>query len=73
VLLEIWNRGIPALVNACCRALDGRVRRANGGFTYRSVGEFREALDFLLSHDDSVKPSAVRAWRAWNANTAGQS
>jgi len=55
VLLEAWNRGIRALVNAPCRVLDGQVRRANGGLTYRSVGEFREALDFQLTHDDSRK------------------
>ena len=51
VLLEAWNCGTPALVNARCRVLDGQVRRANGGLTYRSAGEFREALDFLLAHD----------------------
>jgi glycosyltransferase involved in cell wall biosynthesis len=53
VLLEAWNAGTPALVNARCRVLDGQVRRANGGLTYRSAGEFREALDFLLSHEDA--------------------
>ena len=53
VLLEAWNHGVPALVNARCRVLDGQVRRANGGLTYRSGGEFREALDFLLSREDS--------------------
>jgi glycosyltransferase involved in cell wall biosynthesis len=53
VLLEAWNCGIPALVNARCRVLDGQVRRADGGLTYRSAREFCEALDFLLAHDDA--------------------
>jgi glycosyltransferase involved in cell wall biosynthesis len=50
VLLEAWNHGVPALVNAECRVLRGQVERANGGLTYRSAAEFREALDYLLSH-----------------------
>lgn len=50
VLLEAWNRGVPALVNAACRVLDGQVRRANGGLSYRSPGEFQEALFYLLTH-----------------------
>lgn len=50
VLLEAWNHSVPALVNARCKVLDGQVRRANGGLTYRSPGEFREALDYLLCH-----------------------
>jgi glycosyltransferase involved in cell wall biosynthesis len=53
VLLEAWNWGIPALVNARCRVLEGQVRRANGGLTYRSAAEFREALDYLLSRNES--------------------
>ena len=31
VLLEAWNHGVPALVNARCKVLHGQVRRANGG------------------------------------------
>ena len=50
VLLEGWNHGVPALVNARCKVLEGQVRRANGGLTFRTGGEFREALDYLLSH-----------------------
>jgi glycosyltransferase involved in cell wall biosynthesis len=51
VLLEAWNRGVPALVNADCKVLDGQVRRANGGLSYRSAAEFYEALQFLLTQD----------------------
>ena len=50
VLLEAWNRGVPALVNARCRVLHGQVRRANGGLFFRSGREFTEALGRLLSH-----------------------
>jgi glycosyltransferase involved in cell wall biosynthesis len=50
VLLEAWNHAVPAIVNGRCRVLDGQVRRADGGLVYRSAGEFREALDYLLSH-----------------------
>lgn len=49
-LLEGWNHGIPALVNARCQVLKEQVRRANGGLHYRSFSEFCEALDYLASH-----------------------
>jgi glycosyltransferase involved in cell wall biosynthesis len=51
VLLEGWNHGVPALVNAQCRVLAGQVRRADGGLYYRSSAEFAEALSYLLSHE----------------------
>ncbi len=51
VLLEGWNHGVPALVNAQCRVLAGQVRRANGGLYYRSSAEFAEALSYLLTHE----------------------
>jgi glycosyltransferase involved in cell wall biosynthesis len=50
VLLEGWNHAVPALVNARCKVLDGQVRRADGGLSFRTSGEFREALDYLLDH-----------------------
>ena len=50
VLLEAWNRGVPALVNGRCRVLQGQVRRANGGLHYQSPMEFSEALTYLLMH-----------------------
>ena len=51
VLLEAWNRGVPALVNAHCAVLKGQVRRGNGGLFYRSQREFAEGLDYLLTHE----------------------
>ena len=51
-LLEAWNHGVPALVNARCEVLREQVRRANGGLHYRSFSEFCEALDYLASHPE---------------------
>src|SRR5262249_36621396 len=48
VLLEAWNRGLPALVNARCKVLRGQVERANGGLYYGTAVEFTAALDYLL-------------------------
>jgi glycosyltransferase involved in cell wall biosynthesis len=50
VLLEAWNHGVPALVNARCRVLRGQVERANGGLYYGNAIEFGAALDYLLDH-----------------------
>ena len=50
VLLEAWNRGLPALVNARCKVLRGQVARANGGLYYGNAVEFTAALDYLLDH-----------------------
>ena len=52
VLLEGWNHGVPALVNAKCQVLKEQVRRANGGLHYRSFSEFCEALDHLRAHPE---------------------
>jgi glycosyltransferase involved in cell wall biosynthesis len=53
VLLEAWNHGVPALVNGQCKVLRGQVRRANGGLHYRSAEEFCEALDVLLTQEQT--------------------
>jgi glycosyltransferase involved in cell wall biosynthesis len=50
VLLEAWNRGLPALVNARCKVLRGQVQRANGGLYYGNAIEFVATLDWLLDH-----------------------
>jgi hypothetical protein len=51
--------------------LDGQVRRANGGLTDRSVGEFRAAIDFQLTDDDSGKAFGCQGLGTWNVD--GQS
>ena len=40
VLLEAWNHGLPALVNARCKVLRGQVTRADGGLYYGNAVEF---------------------------------
>ena len=52
VLVEAWNRSVPALVNARCAVLRGQMLRADGGLYYRTAAEFVAALDFLLAHND---------------------
>jgi len=55
VLLEAWNRGLPALVNARCRVLRGQVERANGGLYYGNAIEFIAGLDWLLDHPEEAR------------------
>jgi glycosyltransferase involved in cell wall biosynthesis len=55
VLLEAWNRGLPALVNARCKVLRGQVERANGGLYYGNAVEFIAALDWLLDRADAAR------------------
>jgi glycosyltransferase involved in cell wall biosynthesis len=50
VLLEAWNYGVPALVNARCDVLKGQVTRAGGGLYYRNAAEFEEALEYLRAN-----------------------
>jgi len=64
VLLEAWNHGVPALVNAECKVLDGQVRRASGGLTYRSAAEFHEALDCLVT-DSRIRDQLGRQGLAY--------
>ena len=54
VLLEAWNHGLPALVNARCKVLRGQVERADGGLYYGNAVEFSAALDYLLDHPDAA-------------------
>jgi glycosyltransferase involved in cell wall biosynthesis len=55
VLLEAWNRALPALVNARCKVLRGQVERANGGLHYGNAVEFAAALDYLLGHPGAAR------------------
>jgi glycosyltransferase involved in cell wall biosynthesis len=55
VLLEAWNHGVPALVNARCKVLRGQVERADGGLYYGNTTEFIAALDYLLDHPDQAR------------------
>jgi glycosyltransferase involved in cell wall biosynthesis len=52
VLLEAWNHGVPALVNAWCDVLKGHALRSDGALGYRDFDEFARGLDYLLTHAD---------------------
>src|SRR5262249_11568345 len=55
VVLEAWNHGVPALVNARCAVLKGQVLRADGGLYYQTQMEFEAALEYLLAHPDAAR------------------
>jgi len=55
VLLEAWNRAVPALVNARCKVLRGQVERADGGLYYGNAVEFAAALDYLIDHPANAR------------------
>jgi glycosyltransferase involved in cell wall biosynthesis len=55
VLLEAWNRALPALVNARCKVLRGQVARADGGLYYGNAVEFAAVLDFLIDRPADAK------------------
>ena len=55
VLLEAWNHGLPALVNARCKVLRGQVERADGGLYYGNAVEFTAGLDYLLDHEEVAR------------------
>ena len=52
VLLEAWNHGVPALVNAHCAVLKGQALRSDGALYYRDAMEFARGLTLLLERPD---------------------
>lgn len=48
VVLEAWGRNRPVLVNGRCPVLEGQVRRADGGLSYRNFEEFSHAINLFL-------------------------
>jgi len=67
-LLEAWNHGVPALVNAQCRVLKGQAQRSGGALYYRNYDEFAAALKVLLGRPD-VARSLGTAGRNYVAHT----
>ena len=49
VLLEAWQQGTPALVNAASPVTAGQVARAEGGLAYGDQASFEAALAQLLA------------------------
>lgn len=64
VLLEAWNHGVPALVNARCKVLEGQAQRAGGALAYRNYDQFAVALSRLL-REPSVAHELGRSGRAY--------
>jgi glycosyltransferase involved in cell wall biosynthesis len=54
-LLEGWNHGVPALVNARCAVLKGQALRADGALYYRDFSEFGAGLTYLLDNPSSAQ------------------
>ena len=52
VLLEAWNHGLPAVVNAHCSVLKGQAVRANGALYYRNYDEFARCVTVLLERPE---------------------
>lgn len=52
VVLEAWNRALPALVNGHCAVLKGQAIRSNGALYYRNYDEFARCLTMLLDRPD---------------------
>lgn len=55
VLLEAWNHGLPAVVNAHCAVLKGQARRANGALYYRNYDEFARCVSVLLERPETAR------------------
>ena len=53
VLLEAWNRGMPALVNGGCDVLRGQAVRSDGALYYRTYDEFAHAVETLLRNPET--------------------
>lgn len=51
-MMESWLAGRPALVHKNCAVTRGHVQRARAGLWFETYGEFRGALDWLLSHQE---------------------
>ncbi len=54
-LLEAWNHGLPALVNARCDVLKGQARRVDAALHYDNYDEFARATESLLAQPDVAR------------------
>jgi glycosyltransferase involved in cell wall biosynthesis len=54
-LLEAWNHGLPALVNARCDVLKGQALRADAALYYDNYDEFARATELLLARPDVAR------------------
>jgi glycosyltransferase involved in cell wall biosynthesis len=64
VLVEGWQAGLPALVNAGCSATREHVARSGGGLWFGSYAEFETALDRLVG-DGGLRAALGERGRAY--------
>jgi glycosyltransferase involved in cell wall biosynthesis len=64
VLLEAWNHGLPAVVNAHCAVLKGQARRADAALYYANYDEFAHCVTRLLD-DRALARQLGRQGRAY--------
>lgn len=55
VLLEAWNHGLAALVNAHCDVLKGQAQRANAALYYANYDEFARAVEYLRAEPEVTR------------------
>lgn len=52
VLMEVWSRGRPAIVNGHCAATTEQCQLSGAGITYLDGGEFDRAVNRLLNDEE---------------------
>ncbi|GDY12281.1 hexosyltransferase [Planctomycetota bacterium] len=67
VLLEAWQAGRPALVNAACAVTAGQCRRTGFGLSWSGYHGYRAAIEVILQHPDLAvqAPAWVEANHHW--------
>lgn len=54
VMMESWLAGRPVLVHEKCAVTRGHVQRSNGGLTFATYEQFRDAVTWLLAHPEEA-------------------
>jgi glycosyltransferase involved in cell wall biosynthesis len=70
VVLEGWQAGLPALVNAACGPTVEHCRRGQGGLWFDGYATFETALDHLLT-DGSLRNELAASGAAYAAARFG--
>jgi glycosyltransferase involved in cell wall biosynthesis len=72
VLLEGWNRGVPAIVNAGCARAEGAGAAGEWRFVLPIAAEFSEAVETLRASTATAERWARKARPTSSASTAGR-
>ncbi len=73
VLMEAWLFGVPALVHGDCAVTSYHAQTSGGGLTFRTIHDFKLALDQIVNDKDLRETMArkgelyVRNEYSWNA------